>query len=232
MPEVMTIALAETDRGAVSEEAVNHVLQLAGRTNVVAIGPGLSTEDERTRRFVRAVIEQRTTPIVIDADGLNCLSPWPEGLRGSADAPLILTPHAGEMTRLLGSDKAALNDRVAVVREFATRHELILLLKGSRSLIAGPDGSVYVNPTGNAGLGTAGSGDTLTGIITGFIAQEFGAAKSPANALAATIAALYVGGLAGDLAASDLGMRTMVASDIREHLSAAIRLLDDEGETP
>jgi NAD(P)H-hydrate epimerase len=136
------------------------------------------------------------------------------------------------MTRLLGSDKAALADRVAVVREFATSHELILLLKGSRSLIAGPDGSVYVNPTGNAGLGTAGSGDTLTGIITGFIAQEFGATQSSANALAATIAALYVGGLAGDLAASELGMRTMVASDIREHLPAAIRLLDHEGETP
>ena len=232
MPEVMTTALAETDRGAVSDEAINHVLQLAGRSSVLAIGPGLSTEDERTRRFVRAVIEQRTTPIVIDADGLNCLSPWPEGLRGSAEAPLILTPHTGEMRRLLGSDKATLNDRVAVVREFATRHELILLLKGSRSLIAGPDGSVYVNPTGNAGLGTAGSGDTLTGIITGFIAQEFGATKNPANALAATIAALYVGGLAGDLAASDLGMRTMVASDIREHLPAAIRLLDEEGERP
>src|SRR5204863_310949 len=102
MPEVMTIALAETDRGTVSDSAIEHVLQLAQKASVIALGPGLSAEDERTRDFVRAVVERRTTPIVIDADGLNCLAPWPEALRGSTEAPLILTPHIGEMTRLLG----------------------------------------------------------------------------------------------------------------------------------
>jgi NAD(P)H-hydrate repair Nnr-like enzyme with NAD(P)H-hydrate dehydratase domain len=129
-------------------------------------------------------------------------------------------------------DKSALHDRVAAARAFATVHKVILLLKGSRPLIAAPDGRVFVNPTGNAGLGTAGAGDTLTGIIAGFLAQEYGTWGQDAGALSTVIAALYVSGLAGDLAASELGMRTMVASDIREHLSAAIRSLDPEGERP
>ena len=233
MPEVMTTALAETDRGTVSDEAIDHVLQLASVASVIAIGPGLTAEDERTRRFVRSIVERRTTPIVIDADGLNCLAPWPEALRGSQTAPLILTPHPGEMLRLMGTtDKAALSDRVAAAREFATKHEVILLLKGSRSLIAAPDGRVFVNPTGNAGLGTAGAGDTLTGIIAGFNAQAFATLRDEADALSATVAALYIGGLAGDLAAKEIGMRAMVASDIRDHFSAAIRSLDNEGELP
>ena len=238
MPEVMTTALAETDRGAVSDEATDHVMQLATKASVIAIGPGLSAEDERTRRFVFSIVKQRTVPVVIDADGLNCLASysgngWPAELQGSEALPLILTPHAGEMLRLLGTtEKSALDDRVAVARDFATRHKLILVLKGARSLIAAPDGQVFINPTGNAGLGTAGAGDTLTGIITSFIAQDGATLKNNADALAATIAALYIGGLAGDLAARELGMRTMVASDIREHLSAAIRSLDPEGEQP
>ena len=233
MPEVMTASLAETDRGAVSDIAVGYVLKLTERAEVVAIGPGLSSEDERTRNFVRAVVERRVTPVVIDADGLNCLAPWPAALRGSRDLPVILTPHPGEMLRLMGAnDKTALDDRVAAAREFAVAHEVIVVLKGTRSLIAAPDGRVFVNPTGNAGLGTAGAGDTLTGIIAGFFAQAYATLRSEADALETTIAALYIGGLAGDLAAQEIGMRTMVASDIRAHLGAAICTLDPEGEIP
>jgi len=233
MPEVMTTALVETDRGAVSDEAIDYVIKFAERVNVIAIGPGLSSEDERTHKFVLAVVEQRKTPVVIDADGLNCLAPWPTELRGSSDHPIVLTPHPGEMLRLLGTEnKSALNDKVAAAREFATSHEVILVLKGTRSLIAVPDGRVFINPAGNAGLGTAGAGDTLTGIITGFLAQAYGTLGDDADAIDAVIAALYVGGLAGDLAARELGMRAMVASNIREHLSEAIRLLDPWGEAP
>jgi NAD(P)H-hydrate epimerase len=233
MPEVMTAALAETDRGAVSDEAANYVLKFAARANVIAIGPGLSSEDERTRNFVREVVLRRQTPIVIDADGLNCLSPWPPELRGSREYPIVLTPHPGEMLRLMGAeDKSALHDRVAAARAFATAHAVILLLKGSRPLIAAPDGLVFVNPTGNAGLGTAGAGDTLTGIVAGFLAQAYGNPGQGADAVSTVIAALYISGLAGDLAASELGMRTMTASDIRKHLSPAICLLDCEGELP
>jgi len=233
MPEVMTTALVETDRGAVSDEAIDYVIKFAERVNVIAIGPGLSSEDERTHKFVLAVVEQRKTPVVIDADGLNCLAPWPTELRGSSDHPIVLTPHPGEMLRLLGTEnKSALNVKVAAAREFATSHEVILVLKGTRSLIAVPDGRVFINPAGNAGLGTAGAGDTLTGIITGFLAQAYGTLGDDADAIDAVIAALYVGGLAGDLAARELGMRAMVASNIREHLSEAIRLLDPWGEAP
>jgi NAD(P)H-hydrate epimerase len=251
LPEVMTTALAETDRGAVSDEAADHFLSLSAKATVVALGPGLTSDDERTRRFVRQVVERRTRPCVIDADGLNCLAPWPAELRGSESQPalrnssarpelrrsesqpLILTPHPGEMLRLLGADqREALADRVSAAREFATRHGVILVLKGSRPIVASPDGRVFINPTGNPGLGTAGSGDTLTGLIAGFLAQAYGTLRADADALNATLAALYVGGLAGDLAAQKLGMRTMVASDIREHFSDAIRLLDPEGEQP
>jgi hydroxyethylthiazole kinase-like uncharacterized protein yjeF len=233
MPEVMTASLAETDRGAVSDEAVDYVVKLAERADVIAIGPGLSSEDQRTRNFVRAVVERRETPVIIDADGLNCLAPWPAALRGSRDLPVILTPHPGEMRRLMGADgKSALDDRVAAARKFAVAQEVILVLKGTRSLIAAPDGRVFVNPTGNAGLGTAGAGDTLTGIIAGFLAQAYATLRSDADTIETIIAALYIGGVAGDLAAQEIGMRTMVASDIREHLSAAICMLDPEGEVP
>jgi ADP-dependent NAD(P)H-hydrate dehydratase / NAD(P)H-hydrate epimerase len=228
MPEVMTTTLAETDRGAVSDDAFDYFFKFSERADIVAVGPGLSSEDERTRAFVRKVVEQRHTPIVIDADGLNCLSPWPNELGGSTDRPIVLTPHPGEMLRLMGTtDKSALNDRVSASRQFAMRHQVILLLKGGRSLVAAPDGRVFINATGNAGLGTAGAGDTLTGVITGCLAQ----AKN-VSPLETVIAALYISGLAGDLAARALGMRTMVASDIREHLSAAICSLDPRGEYP
>jgi NAD(P)H-hydrate epimerase len=137
------------------------------------------------------------------------------------------------MLRLIGTeDKKALDDRVTAAREFAGAHEVIVVLKGARPLIASPDGRLFVNPTGNAGLGTAGAGDTLTGVIAGFLAQAYGTLKAEANTLEAVIAALYISGLAGELAAEEIGMRTMVASDIREHLSTAICLLDPLGELP
>ena len=233
IPEVMTTALAETDRGVVSDDAVEPFLKLSAKATVVAMGPGLTSDDERTRKFVRQIVERRGQPVVIDADGLNCLAPWPDDLSGSNEHPLILTPHPGEMLRLIGTDnKSSLAGRLAVAREFAQTHKVILVLKGSRSLIASPDGRVFVNPTGNAGLGTAGAGDTLTGLIAGFLSQAFGTLKQNANALDASIAALYIGGLAGDFAARKLGMRTMVASDIRDHFSDAIRFLDPQGEQP
>jgi NAD(P)H-hydrate epimerase len=127
-------------------------------------------------------------------------------------------------------NKTALDDRVAAARGFATANHVILVLKGSRPLVATPDGRVFINPTGNAGLGTAGAGDTLTGLISGFLAQAYGTLKDRADAISATVAALYVGGLAGDFAARKSGMRTMLASDIREHFSDAIRSLDPYGE--
>jgi NAD(P)H-hydrate epimerase len=214
--ECMTESLAETASGAVSREAADRALELAAARDVLAIGPGLGSEEDSTRSFVRALAMQRQQPMVIDADGLNALAPWAENLRGSLQLPLILTPHPGEMARLTGRSIAeVLENRVEIAREFAVSHSVILILKGSRTLIAAPDGEVYVNPTGNAGMATGGTGDVLTGIIAGLIAQK------PDMALDATISAVYLHGLAGDIAASQIGIRAMIASDIAMHLGDA-----------
>ncbi|HEV2762799.1 MAG TPA: NAD(P)H-hydrate dehydratase, partial [Pyrinomonadaceae bacterium] len=258
LPEVMTAALPETDAGALSFEAVGRVVQLAERADALAVGPGLTSNDEQTRRFVRALIERRTKPLVVDADGLNALAPWPAELRGTNELPIVLTPHLGELRRLLDvrpsqtsdaqnpsgpgaqtSDDSAAQitderlraDRVGVVREFAAAYGLVVVLKGTRTLVAGPDGRVVVVPTGNAGLGRAGSGDTLTGIVAAFNAQAAAPGRG-FDAHEATLAAVYVGGLAGDLAARERGMRTLTASDVREHVGAAVRALDPKGEQP
>lgn len=231
MSEVMVKALPETNEGAASAEAVEPVMKLAERATVIAIGSGLTSSSEETRRFVRHVIERRTTPVVIDADGLNALAAWPSDLRGTPEHPLILTPHLGEMQRLIGiKEQDETFDRVRAAREFARAHHVIVVLKGERTIIAAPDERVFVNPTGNAGLGTAGTGDTLTGIIAAFIAQEYATLKT--DALAATLAAVFVGGRAGDIAAREIGMRAMTASDVRERLSAAIRSIGARGEEP
>jgi ADP-dependent NAD(P)H-hydrate dehydratase / NAD(P)H-hydrate epimerase len=215
--EVMTEGLDENKAGAIKHEALELALELTANRTVLALGPGLSANDESTRRFVREVVERRSMPMIIDADGLNALAPWPDKLKGSDDLPLIITPHPGEMARLTGQTNAdILADRLNIAREFATQHHVITVLKGSRSLIAAPDGQVYVNPTGNAGMATAGSGDVLTGLLTGLLAQ------CPQAPLEATIAAVYLHGLAGDLAAAQLGQRSLIASDLITHLSAAI----------
>jgi NAD(P)H-hydrate epimerase len=216
-PEVMTEALEETYDGAISHSALDRALHLAQKRSVVAIGPGLSSSDESVRSFVREMVEKRTAPMVIDADGLNALAPWPEELKGSNKAPIIITPHPGEMARLTGKSNAeVVANRIGVAREFATKHHVITVLKGNRTLIAAPDGFVYVNPTGNAGMATAGSGDVLTGLVAGLLAQ------APHSALDAAIAGVYLHGFAGDLAASKLGMRSLIASDIGANLSEAI----------
>jgi NAD(P)H-hydrate epimerase len=183
----------------------------------------LSSSDESTRRLVRRLVEERRTPVVIDADGLNSLAPF--DLQGSDELPLILTPHEGEFLKLLGrEDKEALKDRVSVVREFAQKHHVILVLKGERALIAAPDGQVVINPTGNAGLGKAGNGDTLAGIVVGFAAQ---AAQMKIEIFETVVAAVYLAGLAGDIAAQKYGKRSMLASDVRECLREAFEAIEN-----
>lgn len=217
--EAMTERLEETDEGTISETALGRALVLMAERDVLGIGPGMTTH-ESTRRFVHQLVRQRRCPTLIDADGLNCLSPWPDDMSGES-VPLILTPHPGEMARLAEiSNQDVLNNRVEVARSFAAKHKLLLVLKGNRSLIAAPDGQVYINPTGNAGLATAGSGDVLTGIIAGCLAQK------KDQPLESVIAAVYLHGLAGDLAAASVGMRSMIASDVTRYLGDAIRSLE------
>ncbi|HLG13034.1 MAG TPA: NAD(P)H-hydrate dehydratase [Blastocatellia bacterium] len=216
IPECMTEGLAETPAGAVAREAADRALELAAERDVVAMGPGLGSAEDSTRAFVRSVAVRRQRPMVLDADGLNSLAPWAESFRARPELPMILTPHPGEMARLVGKPiPDVLADRVKVAGDFARSHALILVLKGSRTLIAAPDGEVYVNPTGNAGMATGGTGDVLTGIIAGLLAQK------PDDPLGAAIAAVYLHGLAGDIAASRVGIRAMIATDITAYLGDA-----------
>jgi hydroxyethylthiazole kinase-like uncharacterized protein yjeF len=218
LPEVMTRGVAETENGAAAEEAFDEINGFIEKSiDALAIGSGLSSSDKSTKRLVKKLVEERTTPVVIDADGLTALAPFET--KGSDEFPLVLTPHEGEFLRLLGTkDKDAVKDRVSVAREFAQKHHVILVLKGERTLIAAPDGRVVINPTGNSGLGKAGNGDTLAGIIVGFIAQ---AAQMKVDIFETVVAAVYLGGLAGDIAAEKYGKRSMLASDVRECLKDA-----------
>ena len=224
LEEVITRSLPETKSGAIAKKAFEDIEKLTEKADVVGIGCGLGSSEKTTKDFVREVIEKRKTPVVIDADGLNALAPF--DLKGSSELSLILTPHEGEFLRLLGTkDKAAIKDRVKAVRDFAEKHQVILVLKGERVLIGAPDGRVVINPTGNSGLGKAGNGDTLTGIITGFVAQ---AVQMKVDIFETVVAAVYISSLAGDIAAEKFGKRTMQASDVREELNEAFRRMKDE----
>lgn len=226
LPEVMVRGVAETVNGAISEEAFDEIEDLLVKADSVAIGCGLS-RDESTKRFVEDVVFTRHHPVIVDADALNLLSPF-DGFaaNGESQYPLILTPHEGEFMRLLGTDdKEVIRDRVAAVREFAVRHNVILVLKGERVLIGEPGGKVVVNPTGNSGLGKAGNGDTLTGILAGFVAQ---ASVMNIDIFETVVAAVYVAGMAGDIAEKKYGKRVMTASDVRECLSEVFEGFKDE----
>lgn len=222
-PEVMIRGLTATKKGAISEEALVEVAQFVERkVTAVAIGSGMSHDEETTRNFVRKVVETRTTPVVIDADGLNALAPF--DFPGSDDLPLILTPHLGEFKRLLGVDDDP-PDLLAALRDFAQTHKVIVVLKGERPMLADSNGCVVVSPTGNSGLGKAGNGDTLTGLIVGFVAQ---AAAIEIGIFESVVAAVHLAGLAGDIAEERYGKRVMTASDVRECFHDAILAVTEE----
>jgi ADP-dependent NAD(P)H-hydrate dehydratase / NAD(P)H-hydrate epimerase len=225
LSEVMTRGVAETKNGAIDEKAFEEISAfIEEKADAVAIGSGLSETDASTKKLVRKVVEKRTTPVVIDADGLNLLAPFK--LKGSSELPLILTPHAGEFLKLTGAkNKDAIKDRVKAVRDFAQKHQVIVVLKGERNLIAAPDGRVVINPTGNSGLGKAGNGDTLAGIIAGLVAQ---AAQMKVDIFDTVVAAVYIAALAGDIAARKFGKRAMLASNVSECLTDAFQELEEE----
>jgi len=224
-PELMTEPLAETDSGSVSLNAVQAFELISDKKSVLAIGPGVSRHPE-TSEFVRAVVQKATTHIVLDADGLNAFEGQAEDLNRkdrkggamSAKKTLVLTPHPGEMARLTGMSTAAIQrNRINVARSFAKEHELILVLKGDRTIVAGPDEETWVNPTGNPGMATGGTGDILTGIVSGMLAQN------PKREFEAVLAAVYLHGLAGDVARESLGEQSLVATDLIEALPEAFR---------
>lgn len=215
--EWMTEPLPESEAGAASLDLLKdgQLDRIIEGKSVVALGPGMGNLSE-TAELIRQAVNHIPLPLVLDADGLNAFGGrLNEMLTG--DRVRILTPHPGEMARLTGMSIPEIQKRrVDVAREFAMGHSVYLVLKGARTLVASPTGDVAVNPTGNPGMATAGTGDCLTGLIAGLLAQYPN--RPPADVIAA---AVYVHGLAGDLAAGGLGQRPMIAGDLLNSLPEA-----------
>jgi hydroxyethylthiazole kinase-like uncharacterized protein yjeF len=220
MAELMTEPLAETPERTIAAAALPRVLGLLKGKSAVLVGPGLST-NASTAEFVLGLLPKIKVPAVVDADGLNIVASKIEVL-GRVAGPVVLTPHPGEFSRLVGRPNAeVLRHRLDLVPEFAAKHGVIVVFKGYRTLVAGPDGRVFVNPTGNPGMATGGTGDVLGGMIASEIAQE-------KDTLGAVLAAVYAHGLAGDIAAERLGEKALVAGDIVRFLPPALKALAEE----
>jgi ADP-dependent NAD(P)H-hydrate dehydratase / NAD(P)H-hydrate epimerase len=215
-PELMTEPLPETDAGTISTSALDQIEGSAKGKNVLAIGPGIS-RDLQTAELVRNLIAKLKVSTVLDADGLNAFEGRADELNGKGRT-LVITPHPGEMARLVGGTIAGVqNDRLAVARKFAREHELIVVLKGHRTLVVKPDGEAWVNTTGNPGMATGGTGDILTGLVAGMIAQH------PKDAFMAVLAAVHLHGLAGDVMRESVGEHSLVATDLLAGLPEAFR---------
>ncbi|MBM3310739.1 MAG: NAD(P)H-hydrate dehydratase [Candidatus Aminicenantes bacterium] len=218
--ELMTEPLAETGAKTLSSDALPRVLDLLKGKNAVVVGPGISTHPS-TAELVRSLVQRLKIPAVIDADGLNVLAGHLNLLK-KAGGQVVLTPHPGEFARLTGRTvEEVLETRLDLAPRFAREHGLILVLKGYRTLVAAPDGRLFVNPTGNPGMATGGSGDVLSGIVASFIGQE-------KDVLEATLAAVYLHGLSGDLAAARLSERAVIAGDLIRFLPPAVKSLEAE----
>jgi ADP-dependent NAD(P)H-hydrate dehydratase / NAD(P)H-hydrate epimerase len=210
--EYMTEALRESAAGIEADE-VERMMEMA--RDVIAIGPGLG-QLPGTQEFIRFLVDRATAPLVIDADGLNAFVRDPDRLTGREGREVIITPHPGEMARLVGmSTDEVQRSRLEIARNFAVAHRVYVVLKGHRTLIATPDEKVFINPTGNPGMATGGTGDVLTGMIAGWLAQLL-------DAEAACKLAVYLHGMAGDLAEADEGEVAMTAADLAGHIGDAI----------
>jgi NAD(P)H-hydrate epimerase len=224
--EYMTVPLPQTDAGTISLRALDYGRLdklLEGKT-VLAIGPGIGTVPE-TAELVRTLVNGRRLPVVLDADGLNAFDGRMDQFQSGGDLPdATLTPHPGELSRLVGVSTAEIQARrVETARDFARKHQVNLVLKGFRTLTAAPDGRVWVNPTGNPGMATGGTGDVLTGITAGLVAQY---RNRPSSEVAA--AAVFLHGLAGDLAAKETGQASLIAGDLIEALPKAYRAVKSD----
>jgi len=219
-PELMTEPLEE-DSGVVSMRALEYgrLEKLSEGKSVIALGPGISRHPEAAE-FVRTVVAKSKLPLVLDADGLNAFEGRANELDGSKRV-LVVTPHPGEMARLTGlSTEAIQKDRIGVARKFAAEHNCIVVLKGWRTLIAQPDGNVWVNTTGNPGMATGGTGDVLTGATASLLGQY----SEKERGVHPILAAVYLHGLAGDLARDELGEHSMIATDLLRFLPQAFRV--------
>ena len=223
-PELMTAELAATRDGSIAAENLERIGELTARKTVLAVGPGMGQSAEAAR-FLMALLEETRMPAVVDADGLNLLALAEAAHRGTiarlADRRLlVLTPHPGEMSRLVGIPVSEIQTgRLNVARSFAERHGVTLVLKGARTVIASPDGAVAVNTSGNPGMAKGGSGDLLTGLIAGLLAQS----AESAQWMETIAAAVWLHGLSADMAVRAGDEHTLLATDSLRYLSAAFR---------
>ena len=212
-PEYMTEGLEETAAGTVDFAALDRVLDF--KADVIAVGPGLG-QSPGTAAFVHGLVERAGVPLILDADALNAFVGDPERLLGRDGVDVVITPHPGEMARLLNlSIEAVQHDRLRYATEFASTHRVHVVLKGHRTIIAGPDNRAFINLTGNAGMATGGTGDLLTGMIAAWFGQLL-------DAEAACKLAVYLHGTAGDLAEADEGDIALVAGDVADRLGDAV----------
>ena len=217
LTEPMTEPLPETKDRTLALTSQGRIMELCGGKTALAIGPGLSTNGE-TVKLVQRLVRSINLPAVIDADGLNALEGKLDLVR-RAQKELILTPHPGEMARLTNtSSQEVQQNRVQMSRELAEKYGVILVLKGARSLVANPQGEVFINPTGNPGMASGGTGDILTGMIGGFLAQGF-------PALEAAKLGVFLHGLAGDFVSHRKGPRGIAATDLAEEAPRVLSAL-------
>ncbi len=215
--EVMTKPLPETKKQSLSLSASDEILSFSKKADVLAIGPGLSQNPE-TQRLIQRLILNIDKPIVLDADGINAISKDVKILN-KRKSDTVITPHPGEMARLIKKDKDFIQkNRIKVAKDFARDFGVVCVLKGYKTVVANPKGDFYINNSGNPGMATAGAGDVLTGIIASLIGQNitpFGASRL----------GVYIHGLSGDLAKKEKGEISLIASDLLEYLPFAFKLL-------
>ena len=215
--EAITYSLYDGGSGYLNEECIDGLMERMKRVDVVAIGPGLSNNKTITQ-IIDAVVENSKTPLILDADALNALS-CDLNILKKLKTDAVITPHPGEMSRLAGiTVEEVQKNRIDVAARFAREWNVTVVLKGSRTIIAAPHGEIYINPTGNPGMATGGTGDVLTGIIAGLAGQGL-------KLVDAAIAGVYLHGLAGDMAAGDKGQHGLIARDLVEVLPYAIKSL-------
>ncbi|MDO8602584.1 MAG: NAD(P)H-hydrate dehydratase [Candidatus Omnitrophota bacterium] len=215
LTEVMTISLPETNKITLSLKAEKEILKKAKASDVVVLGPGLSQYHE-TQKLINRLVLNINKPMVLDADALNAISKNTATLK-KIKTEYIITPHQGEMARLINKGVGYIkNNRLIVAKKFSRDYNAVVVLKGAGTVVAAPGGKYFVNSTGNPGMATAGSGDVLAGIVAGFLAQGF-------KAFEASVLGVYVHGLAGDIAAKDKGEIGLIAGDILENIPYAIK---------
>ena len=215
LTEVMFKVLPETKEGTLNEQGFVDIVHTVEKMDAAAIGPGLS-QNAQTKQLLRRLLPSIVKPLVLDADGLNALAD-DVALLQRRTLPSILTPHPGEMGRLIRlSPEDVQRDRQRIAVEFAKKYRVIVVLKGHQTVVASFDGSVYVNETGNPGMASGGSGDVLTGMIAGLLGQKL-------SLFDAARLGVYLHGLAGDLAAQERGQIGLIASDLLDRIPLAIR---------